>query len=76
MSHDRIFTRRNTKPEAGSRQSGLGEPEPKAKRRSALIKQGLEDCKRLFKFAHARAARPQAKPAIQIEMALHKLVTS
>ena len=36
MSYNRVLTRRNTKPQSGSRQSGLREPEPKAKRRTAL----------------------------------------
>ena len=48
MSYNRVLTRRNTKPQSGSRQSGLREPEPKAKRRTALIKQPLLDCKRAF----------------------------
>ena len=45
MSYNRVFTWRNTKPETGSRRSGLNEPEPKSKRRNALIEEARFVCK-------------------------------
>jgi hypothetical protein len=46
MSYDRVFVRRNTKPDTGSRQSGQQpEPEAKAKDRAPkAIAVGVQGC--------------------------------